>query len=485
MQNPIQSLLQKSDPSNIQSPESLKSGLMTRILFALFLTMSFFQICKSQEATSAPRPAEVYNKVDEKPVVSVLTIPVNVSLEDLTRSLNAQIPSVLYEDYSYTDNYNDGLMLKAMKSRDVSLSFSNNAVKYKVPIKLWIKKDLMVTDAEAEGELSLSFKTTYAINPDWTVRTNTEVEYHEWLTKPVLKTGLGDISIETLANLALNRSKKTLTQTLDRYVAQQLNLKPYVEAVWTAIQEPVLLDEQYQMWVKTTPMSIGMSPVVSDWNSIKTKIAVECLNDVSFGRKPGFRENSILPDLKQVNANIPDDFMIRVTTDVPFPEAERLAKMTMVGQEFTSGKNKVRVEDIQLWGNNDKVVVKTLLSGAFKGDIYFIGRPEVNMELRQIEIKDLDYHVDTKNFLTRSASWMFQGPIKNQMAKAMVFPLDENLRDLRQSVQESLTNYQIQPGITLNGTIDSIAVENTTVTPTSIRVFLFSHGKVRVDVKGL
>ncbi|MCC6411131.1 MAG: DUF4403 family protein [Saprospiraceae bacterium] len=456
-----------------------------RILSGIFLAMSLFYTCKTQQKTSAPRPSESYTPEEEKPLVSVLTIPVNVSVEDLTRSLNAKIPAVLYEDYSYTDNYNDGLMLKAMKSRDVTLNFSTNAVKYRVPVKLWIKKDLVVTDAEAEGELALSFKTTYSINPDWTVKTTTEVEYHEWLSKPVLKTGLGNISIETLANLALNRSKKTLTQTLDRYVAQQLNLKPYVQEVWTAIQEPMLLDQDYKMWVKTTPISIGMSPVTSDWSHLKTKIAVECINDVTFGEKPTFRENSNLPDLKSVSESTSDDFKIRIATDVPFPEAERLAKMTMVGQEFTSGKKKVRVEDIQLWGNNDNVVVNTMLSGAFNGNIYFIGKPVMNVEKRQIEIQNLDYHVDTRSFLMRSASWMFQGPIKNQMAKAMVFPLDENIRELRQSVQETLTNYEIQPGITLQGTIDSVTVENTKVTPTSIRVNLFSQGRVSVDVKGL
>jgi len=460
---------------------------MKHLLLPLFAAlMSLFSFCKSTKPTDAPKPGEAYNYVDEPPLPSTLTIPVNISMFDMMSGLNARLSGkALYEDFSFADNNADGLMLSIWKSQDISLFLSGNTIKYRVPLKLWMKKELLLgAAAEAEGELALNFKTTFSIKDDWSLNTVTDVEYHEWISRPVLKTGLGNINVETIANLALNRSKRTLSQTLDRVVAQQFSLRPYIQEAWTALQEPILLDSAYQMWVKTTPTSISMTPILSLGDAIRAKIAVECLNDVSFGAKPTFRENSVLPPLRYVE-DAPDEFQVRVATDVPFPEAERLARTMMAGQVFESGKNKVKVEDIQLWGNNDRVVVNSKLSGSFNGNIYFIGRPEYNPVKRQIEVKDLDFHVDTKSLLLRSASWIFQGAIKNQMRKAMEYPLDEDLRMLKTSLQASLANYVIQPGVTLNGTVDSITVENTRVTPTSIRVNLFSKGKVAVDVKGL
>lgn len=459
---------------------------MTKHLLLFTALMSLFACCKSSKITDAPKPGEVYNYTEAPPLPSTLTIPVNISIFDMVSALNRNLSGkALYEDFSFTDNGADGLMLSIWKSQDISLFLSGNTLKYRVPLRLWVKKELLLgAAAEAEGELALNFKTTFSIKEDWSLATTTEVEYHEWISRPVLKTGLGNISVETIANLALNRSKRTLSQTLDRVVGQQFSLRPYVQEAWTALQEPILLDSAYQMWVKTTPTSISMTPINTLGDAIRAKIAVECLNDVSFGAKPAFRENSVLPPLRYVD-DAPDEFQVRVATDVPFPEAERLARSMMAGQVFESGGKKVKVEDIQLWGNNDRVVVNSKLSGSFNGNIYFIGRPEYNPTKRQIEIKDLDFHVDTKNFLMRSAAWMFQGPIKNQMKKAMEYPLDEDLRALKASLQASLTNYVIQPGVTLNGSVDSITVENTRVTPTSIRVNLFSKGKVNVDVKGL
>lgn len=459
----------------------------TMHFYKLLPLLSLLAFCTTAKYTNAPQPAEQYNATnDPAPVPSTLSIPVSISVDELLRSLNTRLSGkALFEDYSFDDNGHDGLMMNAWPSQQISLFFSGNTVKYRIPLKLWIKKELVFgASAEAEGELALNFKTSFAINPDWSLRTETEVEYHEWLNRPVLKTGIGDISVETIANLVLNRSKKTLSKTLDQYVSQQINLRPYVQEAWDAIQEPILLDESYRMWSKTTPVSIGLTPLYTYNNALQTKIAVECINDVSFGEKPLFRENSILPNLTLLE-EAPDDFQMRFATEIPFAEAERLAKNIMVGQVFESGKKKVKVEDLTLWGNNDRIVVNTKLSGSFNGQIYFIGRPAFNAEKNQIEVKDLDFQVDTRNFLLRSASWIFQGTIKKKMAASMTFPLAQNITEVKNAVQQTLSNYQIQPGITLYGALDSVAVQDTRVTAKGIQVNLFSTGKVNVDVKGL
>ncbi|MBU6342528.1 MAG: DUF4403 family protein [Bacteroidetes bacterium] len=445
-----------------------------------------FLYCKTPALTNAPKPAEQYNPVQETPLSSTITIPVNISISDLVKTINTSLSGkALYEDYSYDNNGGDNFMMNAWKSRDITLNLSDQAIKYYIPLKLWMKKNLYVGEAEAEGELGLSFKTTYAIQPDWSLKTFTILEYHEWLSKPVLKTGMGNISIESIASLAINQSKTMLTKQIDQIVSQQLSLRPSVESVWSALQTPTLLSDTYKMWVKTTPTSISMTPVSSDWNTIQTKISVDCINEVLFGEKPAFRENTYLPNLKFIGPDYTaDDFQIRVATDVPFPEAERLAKGFLVGQVFESGKKKVKVEDIQIWGNNDRLVVNTLLSGSFTGNIYFLGRPVFNPARNRIEMEDFDFHIDTKSMLLRSASWLFQGPMRKKIKDAMVFPLDENVKALRSEIANTLKSYPIQPGVTLSGGVDTLFVENTRITPNSIRVNLFSKGKLQVDVRG-
>ncbi|MFN4080459.1 MAG: DUF4403 family protein [Saprospiraceae bacterium] len=449
----------------------------------LFIALiALFDCCKSSRYGAAPRPDAVYDPAMEEPLVSHIVIPIHINVGDLVKRLNAQLTGPLYEDLSYTDNNNDNLMVRATRAQDITLSFASNSVRYRIPLKIWAKQKFMLGAAEVEGDLALSLKTTYALREDWTLGASTQIEYHEWLAKPRLKTGLGDISIQTLADLALNRSKKTISESLDKYVSQQLSLKPYVEDAWKSLQEPILLDEGYQMWIKTTPLSISMTPITSDHRGLRAKVAVACHNDVTFGAKPRFRENSRVPNLQYIE-EAPDDFQIRIATEVPYAEAERLARQMMVGQEFASGNRKVRIEDLKIWGNRDKLIVLTQLSGSFKGAIYFAGKPHFNADKNQVEVRDLDFHVETRNFLHKSAAWLFNGAIRKQMAAAMTFPLQENMNYLLQTTNETLANYALSPGVTLKGKVNQIKVENTLLTPSGIRVNLFAEGGVRVDVE--
>ncbi len=450
-------------------------------VFLVFLA-AFAASCSSTKVIDAPAPTESYLPIMDKPLPSRISIPVNILLEDLVQQLNLELGGkALFEDFSYDDNGGDGLMLNAWKSQNITLFASGNTIKYRVPVRLWMKKKLFFGEAEADGELALGFKTVYQVNSDWTLSTKTEVEYHEWLQSPKLKTGLGNIGIETLSNLALNYSKKSLAKKLDELINQQFSIREYVAQAWKSVQDPVLLSPEYKLWLKTTPLKLGMTPLITDAGTLRTKIQVECINDLSFGEKPIFRPNTQVPELTILN-DTGDDFNMQFATDIPFPEAERIAKGMMLGQVLESGGKKVTVEDLRIWGNNDKLVVMAQLIGSFKGKVYFMGVPKFNADKNAVEVADLDFHLDSKNLLYKSAGWIFQGPIRQKMAAAMSFPLDENIQSIKQTVQSTLNRYELAKGVVLSGQLEELKVTDTRLTPSGIRVDVFSSGKVRVNV---
>lgn len=75
------------------------------------------------------------------PVPSTLSIPVSISVDEILRSLNTRLAGkALFEDYSYDDNGHDGLMMNAWNTQEISLFFAETPL-YRVPLKLWIKKE--------------------------------------------------------------------------------------------------------------------------------------------------------------------------------------------------------------------------------------------------------------------------------------------------------------------------------------------------------
>src|SRR5690606_15193440 len=110
------------------------------------------------------RPAEEYEALFEERI-SVINIPVDISLRELERSLNQQLKGVLYEDKDLRDG--DNMRIRAEKRQDIRLGIDSQLIKYRVPLDLWIQYDLGISKVEAEGELSVDFKTAFAIGPDW------------------------------------------------------------------------------------------------------------------------------------------------------------------------------------------------------------------------------------------------------------------------------------------------------------------------------
>jgi len=145
----------------------------------------------------------------------------------------------------------------------------------------------------------------------------------------------------------------------------------------------------------------------------------------------------------------------------------------------------VTVQNLRLWGNGDRLVVNTTLKGFFNGDIYLIGKPVLNLSQNCIEVAELAFHAETRNFLHRTAAWLFSSTLEKRIGEALQFPLEENLRDLRNAAQQTPQRYEIRPGIVLSASIDTLAVERTLVTPVGLRADLYATGRVHLNLSGL
>ncbi|MCS6928113.1 MAG: DUF4403 family protein [Saprospiraceae bacterium] len=454
------------------------------VVFALALTTLHLH-CRSSRQTSALSPGEQYEALpSEIPTSSIIVVPITLSVRDLAYALNQRVQGLIYEDNSFTDHGNDGLMLRLWRTKPFTIEVLSQTVRYRVPLKIWLKQQIPFGAAEAEGELQVALKTNFSLQPNWSLHTQTTLEFYEWLSTPKLKTALGDINIQPIANLMIAQSRSTLTQMLDRFLSQELGLRQYAQMAWEALQKPVLLDSVHQLWVKATPVSIGVTPLRVVGEELRITLVVEAYTEAKLGQQPVFRSNSSLPNFIFID-EVAEGFQLRLTTEVPFAEAERIGQKLIVGQSFSAGKRQVMVQNLRLWGNGDRLVANTTLRGAVNGDIYLIGKPVFNPSKNCIEVAELEFHAATRNFLHRTAAWLFSSAFKRRLSESLVFPLEENLQAVKTSAQQTLQHYVIQPGVVLKGLLDTLSVERTLVTPRGIRADLYVKGRLQLNVSGL
>jgi Domain of unknown function (DUF4403) len=451
-----------------------------------FFSLIFLLAACGSVKNQPQRPMESYQQaVEVPPSVSTVSIPVRLKAVEIERALNNKLNGVIYDDSNLDD---DGLMMKASKSQNIAIRLEGLQMTYRVPLKLWVfKKIIGSRGIESEGEIALTFKTTLNIKPDWSVEPRTELASYDWLKNMVVKTGLGNIDVKYIANIIIDRSKATLANAIDQQLKNQLQIRKNLDDAWSIMQQPVSVNSTYgNWWVKLTPQKVSMTPLRSTGQAIESIITAESFVEVIAGsQQPPFRPNTVLPPFQLNNSALSNDFMVNLTTDISIKEAEQMAKSFVNGQTFNPGGKTIRVVDIQMFGQNDKIVVNTKFTGDYTGSLYLIGRPVFNPQKNTIEMEDLDYDLQTKSFLMNSAKWLFDKTILKKIKESCVFPLDENVKYFKTMMNDQLKNYKFNNNVNLNGSVDDIKVERILLTQGNIKAYISSKGKLLLDVNGL
>ena len=415
---------------------------------------------------------------------SVINIPVRLNMNELERSLNAQLGDVLYEDDSM--DAAEGLYIKAEKLDDIKIRIDTQTIRYQLPVKLNVRKDIGFTKVGADGQIKLSFATDFQIQPDWSIATTTEVEKFEWLERPKLSFGGIRLPAQLIGNIVLNRSKEILTKNIDEQIQKNVELKKYVTEAWQQLLTPLEIAPEYSTWLVMNPINLQMSELVGDGDYLTSNIVVEARPEVSIGKAPEAADltKTPLPGFAYTE-KVLDDFVLHLSTDIPYTEAERIAKQEMVGQEFKQGGRAVTVQNIDLYGQGNRLVVVTVLTGSYTGEVYLTGKPVYNERKNTIDLEDIEFELNTKSFLARTAGWLLKSNIKKAIRENMNFLLDANLNDIKKQIQEQLENYELAPNITLQGKLKELKIQDAYLTPFSIRVDIGLEGNVGVSMDGV
>jgi len=195
-----------------------------RVVIGIGIVIIFLQACGSSKPV---KPMEKYESSKLEEPISILNIPVKIDIKELERLINQQLEGTIYEDNDINDG--DQMMVRAEKHEDISLRVDSQVVKYRVPLKLWIKYDLGISNVEAKGDIALDFKTAFVIREDWTMETITELQDYEWIKSPKVKLAGMSLPVGFIADLVLKNSKQQISKSIDDMVSDNLKLKELLE----------------------------------------------------------------------------------------------------------------------------------------------------------------------------------------------------------------------------------------------------------------
>ena len=468
---------------------------LNRVSFGVVLWLAVVSCQPTSTNRLNPKaPKESYTitamEVRNDRFLSTVHIPVSIAMADVERQINAQVNGLIYEDNSLEDNNRDQFMAKVWKRGTIIVDAQDSLFLFTVPLRIWAKAGVSVLGftqyKETEFEIDLRFKTKFDLDHDWSVNTQTQADGYGWVRRPTISIVGVNVPITNFVSRMIDKNLGTITKTLDQQIRRNVDMRTPVLKVWNTLREPYLLTAQYRTYLQVVPKRILITPLRFEGRLVQATIGIEGYTLTTTGEKPDVRPAVSLPDLTVVN-RVKDDFQIGLLSEVSYPEAAKLAATEFVGKnfKFSNDRYNITITSMDLYGQNDNLIIKAGLKGTISGDIYLRGRPYYDAQTQTISLKDITYDLETENLLQRSASWLLQGTFARTLEKQLTIPVGSYLADMQKLLQERLKNNQLVKGVTINGRIDEIRPDQVYLTPTALLAVVNARGRVDVKVEGL
>lgn len=431
------------------------------------------------------RPEEVYEEKVFTPKTSTLHIPININIPLLEKKINEHFKGLIYEDNVIED---DSLMVKAWKERDFKIAYVDNVLTYEIPVKIWIKKRFSLgfthTDQEIEGSVHLKFSTAINFSKNWKIITHTQFLGYEWINAPVLKFGVISIPIRRIVDILMKNNKDFIQNTIDKTIRETIPLDSYISSIWEKIQNPIPITfGDMNAWIKATPQSLYTTPILGNYGNISTTLGVQCLMEVYMGNPPKSTVKQMqMPQLKMYTKT-DENFKINILADIPYKVIDTIAKSSLLGDTLEAGKKMVVIDSLDIYGQNEKIVIGVGVKGFVNGMVYLHGVPYYESETSSIRIKEVEYELKTKNVFANIANLFYKKGLTRIIEEKLVIPIDEYLNLAKEMGRSELFDMELMENVRMNGLLNELNVDEIFPTANGLKISIFFSGKIKIRVE--
>jgi len=444
--------------------------------------------CKTALHTVAPE--EKYEEVDFSPQVSSFSIPLDLSIPEMQALANKYTQGILYEDNNMED---DNFMVKVEKHSPITLSLYGNEIQYRVPLKVWLKGGTSLNalgfslsdDEEAEGSLALIFRTKVDFDAFWNIQTTTRFISYEWLVQPKFSIPLLTVPFKIVADRMIKSQQTSIAAMIDEQVKKNVNTRKYIETAWDYMHQPINLSTDPPTWLKLQPKELFVSPFTSDAQHLYVTVGLKAITETVIGKQPVLTRSN-LPNYK-VEKNQSPAYNIQLAVNISYEDVTEMSRKYLKGQVYTfnNGKKKIVIEDVSFYGNAEKMVAEVMLSGSLNGKVYLKGLPVYDSLSRKVVFSQLDFDLDTKNKLTKSANWLAHDILVKKMAPYFSYYIGDQLDSAAVEARAHLKSKQLHPNFVVDGTLEKLQPADIVLTKEGIIALVNAKGVIRLFVTGL
>ena len=451
------------------------------------LMLAFLYSCSSSQKIAALKPEPSLNTpIVYKSTTSFVSMPMEITLKEIENQLNKSLSGLIYEDNNLND---DKTEMKIWKTGTIKLIEKDGKIQSILPLKIWSKfkygTDFMGLNDTREINLNGTITLLSDVKlSNWKMNTNSKIEDFEWSESPTISVAGKSIPITYIISPTLSIFKSKVAKKIDDAIESSCDFKPYVLDVLEKMSSPLLTSDVYEAWFKMMPIEVYVTDAVIQKNKIVMDLGLKCTMQTIVGQEPKNNFNRDVITFKPVT-KIPDKTTASIAAISTFESASRIITKNFQGKEFASGSRKINVQKVALWAKDSKMIIALDMTGSIDGTIYLSGIPNYNPITKEIYFDQMDYVLNSKGILTRTANWLLQGTILKKIQESCRYSIKENLDEGKKNLLPYLNNYSPMKGVFINGSMNDFEFEKVEINNTAIIAFITATGKMNVKIDGM
>jgi hypothetical protein len=425
---------------------------------------------------------------------SVVNLEVRLPAEGLATAIDEGFPHVAARE----DDWNDAATLGEREDTRFLYRIVRGSFRYRmdhdqfavwfdqVRYRVWARRpegDGFVEGRCGHGDdppkrLNLAARSALTWSDRWRLQSQTTFEEPVFL-EPCRLAGL-DLDATPLLKAVLQPRLAAVGERIDRIVRERTEAKKRAETIWQKLQEP--FEFAPDQWLMFHPREARVSPISSNGTLVvQTSVNLVMEPRIVNGSKPD-NGSMPLPALQLAPLRL-EGFHLALPITVDYAQINRRLEQDMVGQEFrTPVGDTVQVDGVQLYGSGDKLILALRVSGAVNGTMYTTGTPVFDENRGVLKFMDLDFTVDTRNVLVRSANWMFHKNMLASLRSEAFIDLSGQLQTLRSRLATALRR-ELGPDARLEGEVLTLRPRGVYPTTGGVEVHMVAEGSMWVELQ--
>jgi len=306
---------------------------------------------------------------------------------------------------------------------------------------------------EGERKVNVSFINTVKVLPDYKINLSINRQEPVPVDKCTVCFFGADITNQVMKGLKdeLDLAKKAMEDSLGI-----VDIKQQVQQLWNKLNVSYNL---YNLgWLKINPQKIRLTRLFARNDSLNIFLGMTARPVISFEKAADMM--TLVPNID--NSISKSGFNIFLDAVLNYDSLSNIINAQLKGKEFDLSKGKSKkvlvVENCRIYGTgNERLIIKMSFSGTNSGIAYFTGKPFYDEKKKMIEVRDIDFDVKTKNLLLKSADWLFNKRIANEIARVSKFDLSNYIDTAKILINRQLNTEWIK-GVKSTGSINDLKI---------------------------